>query len=239
MSGPQGYGKLWGKLLSPNVASDMSGAPTLGSDAGAQSIDLVVDTLPVTLGRAENMPANGNSVPKHININIGDATNNTISRKHVEIFCDEPSGEIKLKCLSKNGVDADKVHYDKEAIVTLVPKMAIRTGNAYMYWLPAVKPSGGGGGGYLKVLVEAATEDASLHAALSDPNVGVKSALFRDWIRQHRSAAYADTKDATLTQGIYAALKSTSKMNPFVRQGSGADVRYIYATALPKSTSAH
>lgn len=212
--GSKAYGRLWGKLISNTGNLSPEAEEELAS---AQSIDLLVKELPLTLGRAE-------SGPSHLNINVGsvDGKNNTISRQHMLLLYDEAVGAFKIQCLSKNGVDIRGQRVAKDGFAELKAKTSIRAGNAFMYWLPAKDTKDTKAKTVVswgRLVSDALQEDAVMRELCRDSTKGVSVRMVKDWVLKNRpSFCEGGSKThSNMQSGVYATFSSKAASNPYGR----------------------
>ena len=188
-----GFGRLVGRMIYSEESWD--------------DIDIVVKTLPSTLGRAD-------SCEVCFNMNTGSDAN-TISREHAIITY--INNMFTIKCLSKNGCLVDKKFIDRHQEVQLKPKTPIKLGNAYVYWLPARKvsrqSSGSGERGIYGKLVTKAIAVEPLKSKIANKDIGATQREIIDMILTYSPELNADeksdgNKNKNLMQGIYMHLKN-------------------------------
>lgn len=188
------------------------------SEEEFQNIDILVKTLPSTLGRADTCDV-------CLNMNNGSDAN-TISREHAIIKY--VNNTFTIKCLSKNGCMVDKKLIEKHDEALLKPKTSIKLGNAYIYWLPARKISRQSSGSrqvqgiYGKLVSAAIIESEPLKTKMEDKDVGATQRDIIDVILVMNPELNADemgdghkfipgslySKNKNLIQGVYNHLKN-------------------------------
>jgi hypothetical protein len=209
----QGYGQLSGMLS--------------GKDDLLVPVSITVDRLPpggLILGRADNSPT-------HLNLNVDNEANSTISREHFRLDWNGDDGLFALEVLSKNGVVVDQIRYEKGMVVSLKPKAAIRAGNAHLYWLPAKTPKGPaskpGGMSYMN-LVSAAGSSIELGTRLQCGGVGVTKTELVEWI-VGKHPEYADQQLKTnLDAGVYNQLSKAKLFAKLPCNGGLSKIKYVY-----------
>ena len=116
-----------------------------------QEMDILITKLPFAIGRTRQEDTEETEPylkvpndPKHWHV----VDNGKVSKKHAVIFNKPGSGELRLRCYGRNGVDFNESHLDAEGEVILTQRSCFRAGPLYCYILlplanqPA--PSGAG-----------------------------------------------------------------------------------------------
>lgn len=121
-----GYFRLFGRI---GESEGADGADAVSEHHNSDSspfetLDIVVASLPVTLGRLETGPGR---------VCIGQ--NSVVSREHARIDWNGASGEYELEVLSKNSCVVDKKLVGKGQKASLGSRSAVRIGNCRFYFL--------------------------------------------------------------------------------------------------------